>query len=265
MGVSVKWDAPTLEQKGIRVREQGDEFQKDRDPNQTIAQGQAGVFLGVARRIRPTNPMPMCAAFLLLAAVSAFGEDAKETRRFVLYQMDSACVCINTKKETKTVSATELRLGKLAHQVAYQVFWSRTTPKRELFRVEIGGYTNGEGDQWWNYGVVDEYDFNGDGVPDYTWYGGDDTGGVMYLFLSSSNGYKPVDLLKSVEAAWRKRFNKPAPDLSDSCSDYCVNQTVLERSPSGLVLHATVHHSTLDEKDEATYRFDIVQADFKTK
>jgi len=162
------------------------------------------------------NPKGLLDAVFLLAAVSAFGQDVRVEKRFILYPMDRGCVCIKTRKTTGTVRATEIRAGRLAHQVAYQVFWSRTLPKRELFRVAIGGYYNGQGDQWWNYGIVDEGDFNGDGLPDYSWYGGDDTGGVSYLFLSSSSGYKRVDIEKTVEAAWKKRFNKPAPDLSDS-------------------------------------------------
>jgi hypothetical protein len=209
------------------------------------------------------NPKGLIGAVVLLAAFSAFGQDAKETRRFLLYRADRGCVCIKTRKATATIRATENRVGKPAHQVAYQVFWSRTLPRRELFRVAIGGYYNGQGDQWWNYGIVDEADFNGDGVPDYSWYGGDDGGGVSYLFLSSSDGYKRVDIEKTVEAAWKKRFNKPAPDLSDSGSDYGVIERVLLRSEGGMVLHATVLHETDDGKIRRTYRFDISQEDFR--
>ena len=124
-----------------------------------------------------------------------------------------------TKKETKTAIATEVSVGKLAHQVVYQVFWSRTTPRRELFRIEVGSYFSGELVKLWNCGVANEGDFNGDGLPDYSWYGGDDTGQEMYLFLSSDRGYKRVDLLKTVEAAWQRRFNKPLPTLEISAAN----------------------------------------------
>jgi hypothetical protein len=156
-----------------------------------------------------------------------------------------------------------VRVGNLAHQVVYQVFWTRTDPKRELFRIEVGDYSNGKGAQLWNYGIANEGDFNGDGLPDYSWYGGDDTAVRMYLFLSSSTGYKRVDLMKTVEASWRQRFHKPAPDLSDNGSGYGFSEAVLERSPTGLILHANIHYANLDETKKATYRFDIVEADFK--
>ena len=181
----------------------------------------------------------------------------------MLYRIDPSCVCIKTSKQTKTVIATETRVGKVSHQVVYQVFWSRTTPRSELFRVIIGSYFNGELVQLWNYGIANEGDFNGDGLPDYSWYCGDDTGAELYIYLSSDSGYKRVDVLKTVEAAWQRRFNKPAPDLGEIGGNYDLDDTVLDRSSTGMVLHAMVRHSATERKREITYRFDISQADFK--
>ena len=175
-------------------------------------------------------------------------------------------MCVKTKKETKTAIATEMRVGKATHKVVYQVFWSRTTPSRELFRIEIGDYSSGELVQLWNYGIVNEGHFNGDGLPDYSWYGGDDTGQEMYLFLSSDSGYKRVDLLKTVKAAWQRRFNKPPPDLGDIGGKYALDDMVLERSTTGLVLDATVRRVPTDiatMNTKRAYRFSIEQADFK--
>ena len=141
-----------------------------------------------------------------------------------------------------------------------------TTPRRELYRIAVGSYQNGEGDQLWNYGIANEGDFNGDGVPDYSWYGGDDTGDEMYLFLSSDNGYKRVDLLKTVEAAWQRRFNKPPPDLGDIEDKYTLDDIVLIHSTTGLVLDATARPNPMfieTMKTKRTYRFSIAQADFK--
>ena len=213
--------------------------------------------------MRSMNPRRLGIVAFLLGAVCVFGQNRMTPKKFILYPMDKSCVCINALKTTKTASATEVRVGKVAHQVVYQIFWSRTTPRRELFRIVIGGYSNGQGDQLWNYGIASEGDFNGDGLPDYAWYGGDDTGGEMYLFFSSENRYKRVDVLKTVEAAWKQRFKKPAPDLSDSDSGYCVSKVVLERSTTGIVLHAAVPYPASEGQREGTYRFDIAQENFK--
>jgi len=204
---------------------------------------------------------------LLLNLASVFGQGPTKATRFTLYQIDKSCVCIRAKKETKTVIATEVRIGKSAHQVVYEVFWSRTTPKRELFRIEVGREFNGKLVQLWNYGVANEGDFNGDGTPDYSWYGGDDTGQEMYLFLSSGNGYRRVDLLKTVEAAWHRRFNRTPPDLGDVGGNYEVDDLVLEHSAAGLVFNATVRripNDTATMNSKRGYRFSIGQADFKS-
>jgi hypothetical protein len=85
----------------------------------------------------------------------------------------------------------------------------------------------------------------------------------MYLFLSSNGGYKRVDLIKTVGAAWEKRFNKPAPDLAGSDSGFGLSTTILQRSEGRMVLHATVLHETDDKKNRTTCRFGIAQEDFK--
>jgi hypothetical protein len=117
----------------------------------------------------------------------------------------------------------------------------------------------------WHYGIAAEGDFNGDGLPDYSWYGGDDTGEELYLFLSSDSGYKRIDLLKTIEAAWQRRFNKPPPDLGDFHNEYKLDDIVLENSAAGLVLNVSVLPNPLEETvtTKRTYRFSIQQADFK--
>jgi hypothetical protein len=157
------------------------------------------------------------------------------------------------------VSATEKRVGKSI----YQVFSSRTEPKRELFRVSIGEASGSDVVKLWNYGIADEADFNGDGVPDYSWYGGDDTGFEMYLFLSAGLKYKKVDLLKTLQLAWKKRFHKAGPDFGAVGGRYALVSTVLVRSASGLAFLAEVEHSSLDEKRSSTYRFRIAEGDFQ--
>lgn len=219
--------------------------------------------LVATRRIRRMNPKELGIAIAFLIAISGFGQGSSVKKTVPLYPMDKSCVCIKTKKETKTIVATVARVGKSSHQVVYQVFWSRTLPRRELFRVEIGSYSKGEGAELWNYGIAKEGDFNGDGLPDYAWYGGDDGGEYRYLFLSSDDGYKRVDVLKTVEAAWRERFDKLSPDFSNFDSGIGLSETVLEGSQAGMVLHAAIHRRASRGKGETTYRFDISQADFK--
>lgn len=82
-----------------------------------------------------------------------------------------------------------------------------------MFRVRVGTYVSWEPEKWWNYGIADERDFNGDGVPDYSWYGGDDTGFEMYLFLSRDGRFERVNILKTVATAWQQRHRKSPPDF----------------------------------------------------
>jgi hypothetical protein len=198
------------------------------------------------------------AGFVVALAANALAQDSTHHRRFLLYQMDRSCVCIAAKKRTRTATASEIRSGK----AMYEVFRSRTVPPRELFRVRVGTVVSGDVVKWWNYGIADEADFNGDGRPDYSWYGGDDTSFAMYLFLSSGDQYRQVDVLKTIQAAWRQRFHTAAPDLADLGGDYNLRDTVLDQTEAGLVLLVTVDRAS-DGSKTKSYRFRIPEADFK--
>jgi hypothetical protein len=200
------------------------------------------------------------AGFVLAVVANAMAQDSARHRRFLLYKMDKTCFCIAAKKQTKTAKATEIRSGK----AVYEVFRSRTAPQRELFRVRVGTVVDGYADTWWNYGIADEADFNGDGRPDYSWYGGDDSSFAMYLFLSSGDQYKQVDVLKTVQAAWRRRFHTAAPDLEDAGGDYAVGDTVLDQTEAGLILLVTVNRVSVDDSKKESHRFRIAAADFKS-
>lgn len=197
---------------------------------------------------------------LVIVTVGLLGWVPARRTTFLLYRMDKSCVCVKTKKQTKTLRATEARTGKFV----YQVFWSRTEPKRELFRIRVGTAVGSGEEKWWNYGIADEADFNGDGVPDYSWYGGDDTGFEMHLSLSSRNGYTKVDVLKTVQAAWKRRFRTAAPDLGEAGGSYSVSDTLIERSAKGLMLLVKIERVALDGKVEGVYRFRIPEADFRS-
>ena len=71
----------------------------------------------------------------------------------------------------------------------------------------------------WSYGLVLEKDMNNDGTLDYVWYGGDDTGQRLLWFLSKDDHYECIDVYKSAEAAWTKRFKSAAPDLGEVFGD----------------------------------------------
>jgi hypothetical protein len=210
----------------------------------------------IPRKVWFVNAKGLRIIAMLMAAATASGQGPAQTKRFILYQTDRSFGCV---AETNTATAMEMSAGK----TIYQVFWSRTTPRRELFSVQVGKYVGQDAVKWWNYGIADEIDFNSDGLPDYLWYGGDDTGYALYLFLSSDGGYKRTDVLKTVQAAWRQRFHKAAPDLGGDLGGYTPGDTVLERLGAGLVLLATVEHKSFEGVTTATYRFRIRQPDFK--
>ena len=222
-----------------------------------IAKSECHANLRSGRSLSVNRAM-IAAALALFVAANVLAQEAKH-RRVPLFQQDQSCVCIAAKKETKTAKATETRVGKSV----YQVFWSRTERKKELFRVQVGTAVGEDAEKWWNYGIADEADFNADGTPDYSWYGGDDTGFEMYLFLSSAGHYKRVNILKTVEVAWQRRFHRAAPDLGDAGGGYCLSDTALEQSDAGLTLLAKVERVTFEGTKQETYRFRVSQVDFR--
>ena len=195
---------------------------------------------------------------LLTAAVVVLGQQKAQPKKFALFAIDEKCVCVATQKQPKTLTVTETKVG----NSLYQVFSSRTTPGRELFRVEVGKVTGSGTLKWWHYGIVEESDFNGDSLTDYSWYGGDDTTSDMYLFLSTGGKYQRVDVLKTVQSAWRHRFHQTAPDLGDSGGNYGLGDCSLERSEKGIILLASVEPSKLNGASGPTYQFRIPEADF---
>jgi len=197
---------------------------------------------------------------LLVAALCAWAQPSNSPTpfEFQLYRSDETCYCVNTKPETLTIRASE----KISGKIAVQIFSPRNRPEQELFRVRIGEYFGSDMVKWWNYGIADEGDFNGDGKVDYAWYGGDDTSFVMYLFMSSDHGYAKVDVLKTLEAAWKRRFHVIAPDLTD-WDKYAISDVALRRNPSGITLIARIKRMNPGGETEDSLTFKIEQADFK--
>lgn len=138
-----------------------------------------------------------------------------------------------TTKETRTVTSLETT----SDQTIYQVFYSQTGQRRELFRVRIGAIIASEPVKFWNYGIVSERDFNGDGSLDYFWYGGDDSGDAMYLLLSSKRGYTKVDIHETLKRAWNRRFTTKSPEWANVDADYSIGGIAIELSADRIAAH----------------------------
>jgi hypothetical protein len=195
---------------------------------------------------------------LPFAVVAAFGQKPKDPQKFALFKLDESCVCIQTQNLTQTARATEVQTA----NSFYQVFWSRTIPNHELFRVRVGDVFRGDVVKWWNYGVADEGDYNGDGLPDYSWYGGDDTSEHYFIFLSSDGNYRRVDVIKTVQKAWQQRFHETVHDLDEVAGEHYLGEVALERAVTGLILEAEVKHRKTGRPEVRSYRFRIRQSDF---
>jgi hypothetical protein len=185
-------------------------------------------------RLLRVKAIRFLATMLVVIAVSEIPMWS-ETARFALFVPDMTCSCIRTTKQTKTIIASEMESG----EFIYQVFKS-VDAGQEMFRASIGLIVDAERVKFWNYGIVDGQDFNGDGLPDYSWYGGDDSGSAMYLFLSRKKSYLRVDILKTLKAAWTRRFHSKAPNFENVADEYDLRALVLERSGGKLVLVANI-------------------------
>jgi hypothetical protein len=143
------------------------------------------------------------------------------------------------RKSTVSLTSAEHRTGK----VVYQVFYLRDDPKREAFRVEIGSYDKEQLVKDWSYGIILDKDLNGDGVPDYVWYGGDDTGQRLLWFLSKEKKYGCINVFKTAEAAWKEKFGRAAPDLGEVGGNDLVDDAIWD----GQTLTVTVLVDTWEQ------------------
>jgi hypothetical protein len=196
---------------------------------------------------------------LLVIGHQAGGGTPQNTRVNSRRRLYSGHEDVRTRKETPTVISSEATSG----QTIYQIFYAIKDRTRELFRARIGDFIASEPVKFWNYGIVDEGDFNSDGLQDYFWYGGDDSGAAMYLFLSSTRGYTKVDIFQTLKAAWKRRFSRESPEWANVDADYSVGEISIEGTASGLVLIATVEPGPLNKVDKKSYEFRIRPADFK--
>ncbi len=125
----------------------------------------------------------------------------------------------------------------------FQVLINKRTG-RELFRVQVGT-TEGT---YWVYGLVQEADFNGDGIPDFSWHGGDDTSDRSLAVLSSPNGYRKVDIEATLRGEWRRRFPSDPPDKSLT-DDPIFSDMKLVRKSGRLLLQGIIRYSDISRSD----------------
>ena len=199
----------------------------------------------------------------LVTAMSVFAQAPMGAYRHVLFGGNTSNAALLAKAKHSSAIPSEERVG----NTLFQIFRSRTGNQGELFRVAIGWYRDNDPkdnfNETWSYGVADEGDFNGDGKPDYTWYGADDTSEEEYLFLSSEDGYRRVDIVKSAQQAWKKRFKAGAPNFGEVGGNYQLSSIALTRGSKSLVLNVITKYDPQDyRKKSATYSLRIEQSEF---
>lgn len=145
------------------------------------------------------------------------------------FPSDPACACVRTHAKTKSAISREIAIG----DRVFQVVIDRKT-KKEIFRFQIG-FKRG---RYWNYGIAVEKDFNGDGLPDYSWYAGDDTSDEMFILLSQERGYRKLDVYKTIKKEWVRRF--PRDSLTITSDSDALVRLNLVKIAGNLVLEATV-------------------------
>ena len=145
---------------------------------------------------------------------------SQSAHRYSLYPIDRACSCVRTRDKRPNVEPRELTIGR-------QIFerYSDRRTRKELFRVAIGE----DDSKWWTYVIATEGDFNGDGIQDYSWYGGDDTSFAMYVFLSCRSGHCGFDMLRTLANEWARRSGEEVPDLAIAFGKFDVGHVELQR------------------------------------
>jgi hypothetical protein len=198
----------------------------------------------------------MATLIFILPSVPRALPQTSPVKRYELFRTHQA-----SKKRTATVVAREVR----HHGDIEQVFYSRTQLGKELFRVSIGDYDSQGAIRCLYCGILDEIDLNSDGKPDYSWVGAwNDTNDAQILFLSSNSGYHGIDILKTVEDAWVRRFHTDAPEFMELAPDYFIARVVFENSSAGRLLAVSLQkNGVAPDKDPNIIRFRIPESQFK--
>src|SRR5436305_12281747 len=136
---------------------------------------------GAIMRFRITMPQFFLLSSVFLCKTAGFAQTMPVSFALFSYTEPRSDL---THTQTKSARPKLIKIGKKR----FQAFINKKTG-RELFRVNVGTSEA----MYWVYGLVEEADYNDDGVPDFCWYGGDDTSTHNLLIWSSSTGYRRTD------------------------------------------------------------------------
>jgi len=173
-----------------------------------------------------------CIAVALLSPALRAQESPEKV--FDLFPHNKTCSCIKPLQKVPGLVWNERRGGSRA----FEVFQDSQT-RQELFRFRVGRRIEGKWVKLWRYGIAAHGDFNGDGVRDFSWHGGDDTSDEMYIVLSSAVGFRTVNVNATMEEAWTRRFGRKAPD-STLQEDVWIKAAQLERAGEEMSLVISV-------------------------
>jgi len=122
----------------------------------------------------------------------------------------------------------------------------------------VGTKIDSEWLKWWRYGIAAQGDFNGDGLEDYSWYGGDDTSREEYVVISSPQGYRKVDIDATFERAWKRQYPTKEPEFGPLGRFTAAER--IERNGETVTLVAAVN--TLEMQRSRTYRLQVDDKSF---
>ncbi len=200
------------------------------------------------------------AVLMMFISNSLTAQTTKNEIRTRLFGQEQRCKLPGKKTHPKFIVEKDHRIGNRL----YQEYWSKDEPARKLFSIAYGTYYKKDGLlTYWFASMKDECDMNGDGIPDYMWYGGDDTSQEEWLFYSVGQEYKSVDLYKTAEQAWLKQFKTKAPDFGEVGAEIFVDFTFVSNA-QGNFLEAEAYNNddSVDKKSRVVKRYVINEKDF---
>jgi hypothetical protein len=185
--------------------------------------------------------MHMQSIFLAaLFFVSLAAPAQSKTVSFDFFPQDSNMGRTDLKQDdTRTARPKIVKSGKRIYQI---IIDKRTG--REIFRVLVGT----DEASWWVYGLIQEADINGDGIPDFCWHAGDDTSALNLVVLSSSSGYRKVDVGETLQREWKRRFPSERLENIEGTDGADASDLKLIRTSERVIIRAVVTSRFYDPK-----------------
>ena len=190
-------------------------------------------------------PLVQILLFVALLCCGTSGHSQSKAVSFDIFSSKTLSKSDLVHEETPTARPRVIKRGKQF----FQVFTDKRTG-RELFRIFVGT----DEATYWVYGLIQENDYNGDGIPDFCWHGGDDTTNENLILLSSPSGYVRVDINQSLQREWTRRFpSNPLKDLNEADTTADVTEVRLVRQSGKLFLTALISYTDIFKDDIKTY------------